>query len=174
MTGPGPGRPLRTVLVLSAVVIAADQGTKLWALSRLAGHAVISLPGGLLSLQLDSNPGAAFSFGSGSTWIFTLFAAATLIIIPWLATRTRYRSQAIALGLLLGGATANLLDRLLRPPGFGAGRVVDFIDYHGWFTGNVADIALAVGCGILIVASMTASGRRHPPLTARPRPARHP
>jgi signal peptidase II len=176
VTSPGPGRRLRTVLALSAVVIAADQGAKLWALSRLADHAVIALPGGFFSLRLVANPGAAFSVGSGSTWIFTLFAAAAVIAIPWVAARTRNRSrsQAIALGLVLGGAAANLADRLLRAPGFGAGRVVDFIDYNGWFTGNVADIALAAGCGVLIVRSMTASSRGHQPLTARPEEAGHP
>jgi signal peptidase II len=147
------------VLALAVIVIAADQGTKLWALSRLAGHRAIVLPGGWVNLRLVSNPGAAFSFGSGTTWVITLFAAAAVVIVPWVAARSRSRGQAIALGLLLGGAAANLLDRLFRAPGPGVGRVVDFIDYHGWFIGNVADIAIVASAGILIVGVST-GGRR--------------
>jgi signal peptidase II len=140
---------LLPVLALAVAVVAADQGAKLWALSRLARHRAIVLPGGWVDLRLVSNPGAAFSFGSGATWLFTLFATAAVAIVPWLAARARARSRsrATALGLLLGGAAANLLDRLFRAPGPGIGRVVDFIDYHGWFIGNVADIAIVASAG---------------------------
>lgn len=64
-------------------------------------------------------------------------------------------------GLLLGGAVANLLDRLFRGPGPGVGRVVDFIDYHGWFIGNVADIAIVASTGTLIMCAMTDRGGEH-------------
>ena len=155
------------MLALAVAAVAADQGTKLWALSRLAGHRIIVLPGDWVELRLISNPGAAFSLGSGSTWIFTLFAAAAVAVVPWFAARARSRSQAAALGLLLGGAAANLLDRLFRAPGPGVGRVVDFIDYHGWFIGNVADIAIVAGVGILILLAVIPPGRQH----RRPAPA---
>ncbi len=150
------------MLALAVAVIAADQGTKQWALSHLADHPAAVLPGGWIELRLISNPGAAFSFGSGSTWVFTLFATAVVLIVPWFATRVRSRGQAIALGLLLGGAAANLLDRLFRAPGPGAGRVVDFIDYHGWFIGNVADIAIVASAGLLIIRGLSG-----PPAVAR-------
>ncbi|MDX6389596.1 MAG: signal peptidase [Streptosporangiaceae bacterium] len=167
---------LLPVLVPAAAVAAADQGTKLWALSRLAEHRAIVLPGGWVELRLISNPGAAFSFGSGATWVFTLCATAAVAIVPWLAARARSRSrgQAIALGLLLGGAAANLLDRLFRAPGPGVGRVVDFIDYHGWFVGNVADIAIVASAGILIMRATTDPGRGHRVPIARPGRAGHP
>lgn len=179
MAGLGIARGTLPVLALAVAVVAADQGTKLWALARLAGDRVIVLPGGWVDLRLISNPGAAFSIGSGATWLFTLFAAATVAIIPWLAARARSRGQVAALGLLLGGAAGNLCDRLFRPPGPGAGRVVDFIDYHGWFIGNVADIAVVAGAAILILRALTASGRArriarpeqaggHAPMTAEP------
>jgi signal peptidase II len=141
-------------------VVAADQGTKLWALSRLAGNRVVELPGGWVDLQLISNPGAAFSVGSGATWLFTLLAAGAVAIVPWFAARARSRGQAIALSLLLGGAAGNLSDRLFRAPAPGLGRVVDFIDYHGWFIGNVADIAIVAGAGLLIVRAITPLDRR--------------
>ena len=54
-------------------------------------------------------------------------------------------TAVVSLGLVLGGATTHLLDRLLREPGFARGRVVDFIDYFDLFIGNVADIALVGG-----------------------------
>ena len=127
-----------------------------------------------MQLRLISNPGAAFSFGSGWTWAFTLFATAAVVIVSWFAARARSRGQAIALGLLLGGAAANLLDRLFRAPGPGMGRVVDFIDYHGWFIGNVADIAIVASAGILIVQAMTAPGRGHRVRAAPPGRARNP
>ncbi len=75
--------------------------------------------------------------------------------------RARSRSQAIALGLLAGGAAGNLLDRLLRAPGPGVGRVVDFINYHGWFVGNVADIAIVASAALLILGAMRAPGHGH-------------
>jgi signal peptidase II len=152
---------LLPVLAVSAGVVAADQGTKLWALSRLAANRDIERPGGWVDLRLISNPGAAFSVGSGATWLFTVVAAVAVAIIPWFAARARSRVQAIALGLLLGGAAGNLLDRLFRAPAPGRGRVVDFIDYHGWFIGNVADIAIVAGAVILVVQAMTPLGREH-------------
>jgi signal peptidase II len=159
--GAGAGWRLLPVLAVAVGVVAADQGTKLWALSRLAGDRVVALPGGWVDLRLISNPGAAFSVGGGATWLFTLLAAMAVAIVPWFAARIRSRVQAIALGLLLGGAAGNLCDRLFRAPGPGLGRVVDFIDYHGWFIGNVADIAIVAGAGVLIVRAMTPPGREH-------------
>ena len=76
--------------------------------------------------------------------------------MPWFAARARSRGQALTLGLLLGGAASNLIDRLFRAPGPGVGRVVDFIDYHGWFIGNVADIAIVVSTAILVLLAMRA------------------
>lgn len=155
-TGPGVVRRLIPVLAAAVAVIAADQGTKLWALSRLAGHRVSVLPGGWIELRLIANPGAAFSIGAGATWVFTVCAAAAVIIVPWFAARARSRGQALMLGLLLGGAASNLIDRLFRAPGPGVGRVVDFIDYHGWFIGNVADIAIVVSTVVLVVLAARA------------------
>lgn len=149
------------MLAVAVGVVAADQVTKLWALSQLAGNRVIALPGGWADLRLISNPGAAFSVGGDATWLFTLVAATAVAIVPWFAARSRSRVQALALGLLLGGAVGNLSDRLFRAPSPGLGRVVDFIDYHGWFIGNVADIAIVAGAGILIVRATIPLGREH-------------
>ncbi|MGI5216057.1 signal peptidase II, partial [Plantactinospora sp. CA-290183] len=132
------------------LVVVVDQATKFWATSALSGGRSIPLLGDLLGLRLIYNPGAAFSIGTGVTWIFAIIAAVAVVAITWVARRVGSRAWAVALGLVLGGATTHLLDRLFREPGFARGHVVDFIDYAGFFIGNVADISLVVG-GVLTV-----------------------
>lgn len=166
--GTSPARRLLTVLALAAVIIAADQGTKQWALSGLADGRTVTLPTGFIRLHLLANPGAAFSFATGETWFITVCASAAVLAIPWFAARARSWPLAIALGLLLGGAAGNLIDRLARAPGPGNGRVVDFIDYHGWFTGNVADIAIVVSAALLIVRAFVISRRERRAALAPP------
>ena len=61
---------------------------------------------------------------------------------------------AVALGLLLGGALGNLIDRLFREPSFGRGEVVDFIAYAHVFVGNVADIAIVVAAVVIVLLSI--------------------
>ncbi len=102
-----------------------------------------------IRLSLIRNPGAAFSLGERSTWLLTIVAVAVLVAIVTVARRLGSTAWAIALGLILGGAIGNLIDRFFREPGFGRGHVVDFIDYFGLFIGNVADIAI-VGAAVLI------------------------
>jgi signal peptidase II len=136
------------VLVLAAVVVVVDQLSKLWAVSALAGRRTIAVVGELIQLRLTYNAGAAFSFADGLTWVLTLITAAAVITIGIVAVRVRSRAWMVALGLVLGGATTHLLDRLFREPGPARGHVVDFIDYFGLFVGNVADISLVVGISL--------------------------
>jgi signal peptidase II len=174
-TGPagpaGPVKRLLVVLALAAVIIGLDQGTKQWALSGLADGRTVTLPTGFIHLNLLVNAGAAFSFATGETWFITVCATAAVLAIPWFAFRARSWLLVVALGLLLGGAAGNLIDRLARAPGPGRGRVVDFIDYHGWFTGNVADIAIVVSAALLIVRAGFISHRERRAALA-PHPAR--
>jgi signal peptidase II len=149
-----PPRRLPLVLAVAAVVLVVDQATKFWAESALVDRAPIPVLGDFLRLRLLYNPGAAFSIGSGSTWIFTIVAAVAVVAIVRFASQPQPKFNAFALALLLGGATTHLLDRLFRPPGFARGHVVDFIDYNGWFVGNVADIALTVGAALLVLLSL--------------------
>lgn len=138
------------IVTLAFLIIVVDQLTKFWAVSALSGGRSREILGDLLSLRLLYNPGAAFSIGTGHTWVFAIIAAVAVVAITRAAWRVRSRAWALALGLMLGGATTHLLDRLFREPGFARGHVVDFIDYAGFFVGNVADICLVVG-GVLIV-----------------------
>lgn len=149
---------------VAVAVLAADQLSKLWAVQTLTLGERTPLLGDLLGIQLVYNPGAAFSFGADTTWIFTILAGIGTLVALWFAWRVRSRAWAICLGLLLGGATTHFLDRLLRAPAFGQGHVVDFIAYFDWFIGNVADIAIVGGAVMLLL--LTALG-----LTMRPAPA---
>lgn len=147
-------RPYGRMLVLAAVVLLVDQASKFWATSALSGGESITVIPRLIRLRLLLNPGAAFSTGTGVTWVFTLVTAAAVAGILYVGRRLRSPAWTLVLGTLLGGATSHLLDRLFRPPAFAQGHVVDFIDYGGLFVGNVADIALVGGCALLLLLSL--------------------
>lgn len=138
-------------LLIAAGVLAADQLTKVWALENLEEGRWRPLVGELLQLTLVFNPGAALSLGTGMTWVLTLVAVAVTFVVVRSARRLGSWAWAVALGLLLGGALGNLYDRFFREPGFARGHVVDFIDWFGWFVGNVADIAIVVAAGLMIL-----------------------
>ena len=153
------------VFALAVIVLAADQLTKWWAMSTLAGNdAPVSLVGELLQLRLLFNSGAAFSIATGQTWVLTIVVTVVVIVILRTVRRIGSRGWAVALGLLLGGALGNLGDRLFREPSFGQGHVVDFIDYAGFFVGNVADIAIvaaAILIAVLALRGIALDGTRH-------------
>ncbi|MCL3778240.1 MULTISPECIES: signal peptidase II [unclassified Actinomyces] len=145
---------VRLLWVLAVAVVVIDQATKAWAVSALADGHRVALVGDLLGLVLLRNPGAAFSFATGQTWILTLIAAVVTVVVLRVSRRLGSLWWAVALGLVLGGAVGNLLDRLLRSPGVLRGHVVDFIDYGGLFVGNVADIAIVAAAGAIMVLSL--------------------
>jgi signal peptidase II len=151
--------------VLAAFVLAADQLTKWWAESTLDVNApTIPIVGDLLGIRLIYNPGAALSIASGMTWLLTIVVTVVVVFIIRAIGRLGSRGWAVALGLLLGGAVGNLVDRLVREPGFARGHVVDFIDYAGFFVGNVADIAVvsaAVLIALLSLRGIGLDGKRH-------------
>ncbi|TYP81206.1 signal peptidase II [Blastococcus xanthinilyticus] len=113
----------------------------------------IRLLGGALYLTHLRNTGAAFSFAEGFTVLFTLIAVVVAVVIVRTARRLRSTGWAVALGLVLGGAVGNLIDRVFREPGFLRGGVVDFVSVFGpdgrvFPVFNVADSAIVCG-GIL-------------------------
>lgn len=151
------GQPPRTrrgalvagLLATAVVVVALDQLTKAWAVRALGDGRTVDVLGQLVQLKLFRNPGAAFSFATGSTWIFTIVATAASVAIVRLSRRLGSAWWALALGLLLGGAVGNLLDRLFREPGFPQGHVVDFIDLPRLFVFNVADASITTSAALL-------------------------
>lgn len=132
---------------LAAFWLAADQLTKLWAETALLGQPRIPVLGGWFGLVLVYNPGAAFGLGTGFIWVLTLIAGIAAVALVVVALRTHTLLWSIAIGSMLGGAVSHFLDRLLRGDTIGTGKIVDFIDYGGFFVGNIADIAL-VGAAI--------------------------
>lgn len=148
----GGRRRLYAVLLgLAATTLVADQLSKAWALAALTPGESVDVIGSWIRLTILRNPGAAFSIGDGSTWVLTLVSLAILAWVVVGARKVGNLPWAVALGLLLGGALGNLVDRFFREPGIGRGHVVDFINYFGWFVGNVADIAIVVAAGLIMV-----------------------
>jgi signal peptidase II len=147
-----PQRPRRIVLLLAVAVfvIAADVISKAIVVARMPDHAPIRLLGGALTITLTRNGGAAFSIGTSMTIVFTAIALGVIVYILRVARNLRSIGWAITLGLLLGGATGNLLDRIFRAPGLFQGHVVDWIELPHWPVFNLADSAI-VCAGALVV-----------------------
>ena len=148
-----PGRPslhMSVLWIVALAVVVVDQAAKAWAAGALADGRRIDVMGGALGFVLVRNPGAAFSFATGQTWIFSIVAIVVTAIVVRVSKRLGSMWWAVTLGLVLGGAVGNLIDRLARAPGIFRGHVVDFIDYGGLFVGNIADIAI-VGAAVAIV-----------------------
>lgn len=159
-------RHLVAVLVgLAVCVVALDQLTKWLAVENLTGRDPVPVVGDLLQLRLLYNPGAAFSIATGMTWLLTLVAVVVVAVIIRISARLGSLAWAVALGMLLAGALGNLIDRVVRDPGFPSGHVVDFIAYGDWFVGNVADIAIVAAAGLIVLLGMLGigvDGRRDP------------
>jgi signal peptidase II len=151
-------RLVACTFALAALVLAVDQLTKQWAISTLVLGEQHDIIGEYLSIRLVMNPGAALGIGEGYTWVLTILVVVVAAVIVRVISRIRSRAWAITLGLLLGGALGNLGDRLFREPGFAHGKVVDFIGYWNWFTGNVADIAIVVAAVMLALLSLMGVG----------------
>jgi signal peptidase II len=135
--------------VLAAAVLVADQLTKRLAVERLARGPLHII--GPISLRLEYNTGLAFSLGSGSAWPQVLAVVAFIGVLV-LATRgLRSDLLAVGLGLVLGGALGNLADRFVSGHG---GAIVDFVRVGFWPTFNLADAAIVVGCGLVLVARL--------------------
>ncbi|MCS3902953.1 signal peptidase II [Methylohalomonas lacus] len=141
-------------LLLAAVVITLDLGSKYLVLQVLEYHRPLAVTPGF-NLTLTYNTGAAFSFlseaGGWQRWFFAAFAlAVSAVLLVWLYRLPRgARWLPTALALILGGALGNLYDRLVH------GYVVDFIQvyYQQWYwpAFNIADSAITVGAVMLII-----------------------
>jgi len=157
-----PPLAARGALVAGIVVavVALDQATKAWAVSRLPG-APISIIGHTLQLQLTRNHGSAFSLFQTVTPLLAILAVGVAIVLVYAVRRTDDRVVLVGLALVLGGALGNIADRLFRSPGWFRGPVVDFIALRHWPTFNVADSAITVGAVTLVVWSLL-GGRSRP------------
>jgi len=145
-------RPRVALLAASAAgVIAVDQVSKAVAVAELTGREPIELLGGVLTLNLAYNSGAAFSLAQGFTVLFSLVAVAVAVVIVRVARQLVSAWWAVALGLLLGGALGNLCDRVFRQPGPLRGHVVDFLQLPHWPIFNVADSAIVCAATLMVL-----------------------
>ncbi len=158
------------VLGVAALVLAADIVSKTIVVATLSDRhclaggqvpspAPIRLLGGVLTLCESRNGGAAFGIGGTSTTIvFTAIAVGVIVFIVRTSRQIYSLPWAVALGLLLGGATGNLTDRIFRAPGPLRGWVVDWIQLPHWPVFNLADSAIT--CGAVLMVLLAARGRR--------------
>jgi signal peptidase II len=138
-------------IALAVIVLALDIATKWLVLTRMAEWQEIPIIPGFFSLQFVYNPGAAFGMLAHQQWLFIGVSAVAILAILAYLRRPEAREGLMpwGLGLLLGGAVGNLIDRLRW------GKVVDFFlfywrDYH-FPNFNVADIGITVGVGLFIL-----------------------
>ena len=139
-------------IAIAAAIVVVDHLTKWWAQRTLDDHDIHLV--WKLRLHLVHNGGAAFGLGSKFAPLFAL--AALTVVLTLFSSGGAFRTTAaqVAVGLVLGGAIGNLLDRLLRDGhGFLGGRVVDFIDVQFWPVWNVADMAITIGAVLLALSA---------------------
>lgn len=167
-------RSWRGPLVVSAIglsVVVIDQWTKWWAEQSLSGRPPVQVLGEFLQFTFVRNPGGAFSLGTQYTWLFSLVATLVAVGIVWYSRRVRSGWWLLALGVLLGGAVGNLVDRVIQPPGPGVGHVVDFLQLPNWPVFNVADMAVVGGACTIVILSLL--GVDPDPTGASAHPADH-
>lgn len=164
---PGESAPVATparrrgglLLLVGLAVASLDILSKVLVVATLSDREPLRLLGGLLYLTEARNTGAAFSLAAEATVVLTVIALVVVGVILRTAGRIRSTGWATALGLVLGGAAGNLVDRLLRDPGPFQGGVVDFLsvlDPFGrvWPIFNVADSAIVCGGVLAVVVAM--------------------
>jgi signal peptidase II len=186
-TAPPPpaGRPAavrhRWLIVIGGAlaVIALDQLTKWWAVQNLAppptGEGRIVDVVWKLKFVYAENSGMAFSRGAGAGRWIGLVAIGITVAMVVIAAKATSRAQVVLIGVVIGGALGNVVDRLFRAEsGFMSGRVVDFIYTDFWPTFNVADTAIVVGGILLVIFSAReprpAEDEPDPEAVARPEP----
>ena len=155
-------RRIALILAIIIGIIGLDQGTKYWALNRLADNHVIDvLP--TLEFDLAFNSGFSFSTGSGRGSLIGLVVIALCVFLTILITReVRWRCAALY-AMILGGASGNLLDRIFRAQeGPLSGAVVDFIDVEWYAVFNIADIFVVCGCVLFLLEEVLTLRARKP------------
>lgn len=172
----GRGR-IRLLSAVTVAVLAVDLLTKVAVVAVIDPRRPVRIPGGFLELRLLRNPGAAFSLATGMTWLLSLVAVAVVVVIVRMARRLRSPGWATGLGLVLGGALGNLVDRVFRSPGPLQGHVIDFVAlvHDGrsiWPVFNLADPSIVTGGALLVLMAFlgrepdgthTARSREHKP-----------
>jgi signal peptidase II len=141
------------LLSVAAVILTLDIASKVLAVKLLTPGQPVPIIGDTVTWTLVRNSGAAFSMATGYTWMLTLIASAVVVGIIWMGRRLVSTWWAIGLGMILGGAMGNLVDRFFRAPGPLRGHVVDFLSIGWWPVFNVADPSVVGGAILLVTLS---------------------
>jgi signal peptidase II len=165
MDVPAPPRPLRVhprrlLVAIACIIIAADQVTKALAVHFLAGRGIVDVDGGAFHLELYRNFAGSGNRLTGHPVAVSLLAVVAVAVIATVATRVRTRTTGVAVGLLLGGGSSNLLDRLLRAPGPLRGGVVDWLKPTlSSGSMNLADLTIGAGVAVFVITSLIGAVR---------------
>lgn len=148
-------------LLAAAVVFLSDQASKIWIRSALSEEEIVAVIPNCLNITFIRNRGGAFGILPQGQYFFLIISVATIVAIACFYRSYAPRGPAcrIAVGLVLGGAVGNLLDRTIMD---GGGCVTDWIDvywsrYH-WPAFNVADAAISIGVAILVYILLIKAG----------------
>jgi signal peptidase II len=153
----GPGRRLGLIVAVAAVVILLDQVSKALAVHYLESQGRIEVVGHLIQLQFFRNYAGPNNLFGGHVVAISLFAIAAVLVLAVVAFRVSSTAAAIAVGLLLGGALGNLIDRIVREPSPLHGGVVDWLKLTSASKSmNVADLAIDAAIVVMIVATALA------------------
>ncbi|WP_239004142.1 signal peptidase II [Nocardia panacis] len=151
-----PPKRLPIFLAVAVVLLGLDLLTKSIIVAQLTPGHPVRVIGDVVRLTLVRNAGAAFSMATGMTWLLTLIATSVVVGVIRIARRLRSVWWAVGLGMVLGGALGNLVDRFFRAPGPMLGHVVDFISVGWWPVFNVADSSVV--CGAILLVALTVFG----------------
>ncbi len=129
------------LIVIALIVATLDQLTKAIIRQFLSLGQSLKIVDGILSFTYTSNTGVAFGFFKNLSFLALITTALTIAIILtyWWVAKPKNLWLQVSLGLILGGAVGNLIDRLFRHA------VTDFIDFHFWPVFNIADSAVVIG-----------------------------
>ena len=160
--GADPARRTALLYAVAGAVYLLDRVTKVLIEDHLAHRPPVVLVPGVVQLNYTENPGGAFSLFTDIPWLF--FGATVVVssVIVVASVRVAGGMPAFGLGLVLGGALGNLTDRLTRGGSLFDGKVVDFVDFHIWPVFNLADAAIVVGAGMLLLAGTRRPGPGRP------------
>src|SRR5215210_3933697 len=136
-------------LALALAVLVVDQRVKSVVEGSMRIGESVTLVPGFLSLTYIKNDGVAFGILGGSQMVLLVGSTLAVVVVLWMLLSGRpSKLTMLGCGLILGGAAGNLLDRL------GSGEVTDYVHFSFWYIFNVADAAIVVGVGLLLLSAL--------------------
>jgi signal peptidase II len=145
-------KPYLLLAIIVFAVILCDQLLKLWVEANIGFRQSIKIVGNLLRLILAHNPYLIFGIPIRNPIVYYILPIIGIMVVIYLAFRTRSKFLIIAFGLIIGGAIGNLIDRVRL------GYVIDFIDMGiknlRWATYNIADAAIDIGLVMIIAREL--------------------